>query len=474
MNSNQTTINNLIRTISSKDPSLYSALQMLLIDVYAMYGEVFPQTSAALARAAGSVIPDDVTGVILTPFPTNLRISWDESADAVQYEVREGAVWDTARYVVTTSQLLVNIDPIVNNLVIGNHTFLVKAISQTGNYSLVAGAATLTVPVINPPILTGSAISNNAILNWTEPSSMWEISYYIVKRDGLEIGYIDGNFTISSEIVAGLYSYTVQAVDIVGNVGLESAPLELQVEDPIDLVFIDSINATLNGIYTNTFKGVVDGVTGVLGAIPAHTYQQHFTTYGFASPQAQVSAGYPEWLSPTGTTGTYQEVFDFGSIFNNLTINVVYSKINLFGSTNVTTSIEYSTDNVTWTPPVVANAILATTFRYVRVTWNFNNSDDHSLAFIYNMRVTLNTQLILDSGSGTTSTSTSGLTVTTNKVYKQINSITLTSGAVNPIDLVYSNIVINPATPASFRVHAFDNAGNRVAVNFSWKTRGVV
>lgn len=443
---------------------------MLLTDVYAVYGEVFPQTATALAAAISSVVPADVTGISFLASPTNLRISWSAATNAVQYEVRKGATWATATYVVTTNQLLVNIDPIVNNLTVGNHTFLVKAISSTSTYSNSAGSAVFTVPSINAPTLSGSVIQNNALLSWVDPLITWEISYYVVYRDAVEIGYIDGNFMISSEIVAGNYSYTVEAVDIVGNTSALSPATVLDVEDPIDLIFIDAVNSIYDGTFTNTFAGSYNGVSGVVGATISETYQDHFDDNSWASPQAQVTAGFPEWLSPTGTTGSYQEVFDFGSIRTNITIGVAYSKLNLFGSTTVSADIEYSDDNVTYSSPVTATSVLATSMRYARVTWDFTNSDDNSLAFIYNVVVNINTQQVLDSGTGTANSGDAGgTTINTNKTFQQINSVTLTPDSTTAVMLVYANVATD-----HFHVYAFDAAGVRATANFSWKVRGII
>lgn len=464
--SNQTTINNLIRGVSQKDPQLYTALQQMMTDLYKVYGEVFPATSSALQAATLGITPDDVTGLTFLASPTNLRISWNDTINAEQYEIRKGSSWDTATYIVTTSQLVANIDPIINNLTVGDHTFLIKALSSTLTYSISAYSAVFTVPVISAPLLSGSAIQNSALLSWVDPITTWEISYYLIFRDSVEIGYTDGNFIVSSEIVAGTYEYTVKAVDIVGNESLESLTSILVLENPVDLVYVDSLNSLLNGTLTNT---IVNG-DGIIGAIISETYQEHFDDNFWSTPQDQIDAGYPEWLSPTGSTGSYRETFDFLTVYDNITINVIYSKINLFGSTAVLTDIEYSTDNATWSTPVTGQAVLATTFRYARITWNFTNSDDNSLAYIYNMSVTINTQQILDSGSGTAnSADASGTSIDFNRTFKEVNSITLTSNSTTASILVYDEVGIN-----DFKVYAFNTAGTRINADFSWKARGIV
>jgi hypothetical protein len=443
---------------------------MLLTDVYKMYGEVFPTSASALAAAIAGATPADVTGLSIVTFPNNVRLTWAAAANAVQYEIRLGATWATSTYVLTTSQLVANVDPIVLDLTTGNYTFLIKAIGSSGLYSDNADSEVLNVPTIPGPSLTGTGIANNALLSWTDPASTWEIAYFIIKRDGTEIGYIDGNFMISSELIGGTYDYTVLAVDIVGNVGAESAAATLILDDPIDLIFVDAIDAALTGTFSDTALASYNGLSGVIGAIITETYQEHFVDNSWADPQAQVTAGYDIWLSPTGTTGYYEEIFDFGVVITDSTIIAYYTHLALFGTVTVTTDISFSDDNISYSTPVTGTAVLADSFRYVKIRWNFSNTDNESLAFLHGLRCSVSTQLVLDSGTGfADSADTTGTTITINKTYTQINSITLTSNSVQPIILIYDNVTTN-----SFDVYAFDTSGNRVDCDFGWKVRGII
>jgi hypothetical protein len=416
------------------------------------------------------VVPGNVTALNLQTFPANLRLSWAAATDAIQYEIRLGATWDTATFVLVTNQLVANVSPIVLELTTGNHTFLIKAIGSSGLYSVTEASNVLNIPQINAPSLSGSAIGNNAILNWTEPLSTWEISYYILKRDAAEIGIIDGTFAISSEVIGGDYEYTVQAVDIVGNIGNESPVITLTLENPIDVVFTASIDSTYNGTYTDTDFNEYEQIEGIVGAIIEETIQEHFDDNSWTDPAEQVSAGYPIWFSPTGTTGTYVEEFDFGSILTDSTINVVFAKLNLYGNSDVTCEIEYSDDDITWNGPEAGTSFLAPSFRYVRITLTFTNDNDESLAFVSGLKVVISTQLVLDSGSGAAvSTDVSGTEIFFNRTFQQVNSITLTPESTTAALLVWNNVGTD-----SFFVYAFNLAGTRINADFSWKARGIV
>jgi hypothetical protein len=471
LNKNQGTISNLIRSVSQSDPKLYMALQLLVDDIYAMYGEVFPDIADPSLDGFTRGIPADVTGFILEPFPTNLRASWLPALNAVGYEIRKGTTWETAEFVLTTATTVANLDPIILNLTVGTHTFLIKGINFSGQESVNAQSADLIVPPINGPSLTGTALGNNALLSWVAPVSTWRIRHYNVFQDGVQIAQVDANFFVASVLIAGTYSFQVQAIDIVGNVSALSAAVILELDDPIDLFFLGSKPATLNGTYVRTKRGFHNATEGVFGPLnDTETWEQHFLSRGWNSPQDQIDAGFPIYIQPTVNDGYYEEQFDFTNIYNDVTIVAAYSKFNLIGSTTFGTQISYSTDNVTYTPFEPGPAVLATSVRYVRVRWTFTNLNNLDLGFITALKVSISTQLVLDSGMGhANAADVTGTLINLNKVFLGVNSVTLTADSVQPITLIFDEV-----TGVSFRAFAFDAAGGRISTDFAWKVRGVV
>lgn len=472
MNKNQGTISNLIRSVSQNDPKLYAALQLLVDDLYEVYGEVFPPggIDAGLDEFQRGV-PADVIGFTLEAFPTNLQARWLPAENAVGYEIRKGTSWLTADFVLSTATLVANMDPIVLDLTIGSHTFLIKGINFSGEESVNAAVAVLVVPIIPGPILTGTVIGNSALLSWAVPLSTWRIRFYNVFQDGVQIAQIDSNFLVASVLIGGTYSFQVQAQDIVGNLSDLSASIELELDDPIDLFFINSFFANYNGIYVRTKRGFYNATEGVLGPIDdVKTWQTHFTSQGWNTIQDQLNAGFPYYLQPTVSDGYYEEKFNFGSIFNNVTIVAAFSSFNIIGNTLFGTEIAYSTDDVTYTPFAPGPAVLATAVRYVKVRWTFTNVNTADLGFLTALKVSISTQLVLDSGAGVAvATDVTGTLINLNKVFKGVNSVTMTSDTVQPVTLVFDEV-----TGVSFKVFAYDSAGNRISCNFSWKVRGVV
>jgi hypothetical protein len=145
------------------------------------------------------------------------------------------------------------------------------------------------------------------------------------------------------------------------------------------------MGALYNGTYVRTDDVVISNIKGIIGPTQIYTWQQHYETYGFISPQDQVNKGYPIYYQPSYVgTGTYEEVFDFGQLYSNITIVVDYNKLQLNGNTDIFTQLSYSTDNITWSTPVVGISTLAPSFRYVKVKWTWSNTDDKSSAFLSN------------------------------------------------------------------------------------------
>ena len=457
--------------MSQGDPTLYAALQLMVSDIYKIYGEVFPDVTDPTLEGFQAGIPADVVNFQLEAFPTNLRATWNTAVNAVGYEIRKGVDWASGTFVLTTAQSAANLDPIINDLIYGNHTFWIKGINFSGQESVNATAAVLNVPVIPAPVLTGTAIANSALLSWAAPLSTWRIRFYNVYQDGVQIAQIDSNFIVASVLIGGIYTFQVEAVDIVGNVSEISPELALDLDDPIDLFFINSLPATLNGIYVRTKRGFYNAADGIFGPLDdVKTWQTHFTSQGWNSPQDQIDALYPYYIQPTVADGYYEETFDFTNIYNGVTLIAGFSFFNIIGTTLFGTQIAYSTDNITYTPFAPGPAVLASSVRYVKVRWTFTNVNDLDLGFITGLKISISTQLTLDSGAGVAiATDLNGTLIPLNKVFLGVNSVTMTSDTVQPVTLVFDAV-----TGTSFKVFAYDAAGNRITCNFNWKVRGVI
>jgi len=472
--SNENAVRNLIRIDDKANPTLFRALQLLIDDLYKVNNAVFPvddsstadQGNAGAGRILGAV--QNFTGVA---YPDNLRLDWDILEGAFRYQIKIGNDWDTATPVLVTASDVANVDPMYLRLTYGTYTFLIRAANIVGALGDL-NSCILIIPTIPPPNLDVEVVVSTVLLRWTEPASAWRIDYYNVYKDNVKVGSITGTFKLIQELVGGTYSYSVEAVDIVGNVSSRSPVKTVDLHDPSEYAFVTDRFASLNGTYVRTERTKIDSVDGVFGPLVPRTWEQHYQFFGFNTPQEQVNAGYPVYYQPSYIgDGTYQETFDFGQIYKNLTVVIDYNKLQLAGFTDLTTELSASEDNITYTPVVFGISMLAVSFRYVKVKWTFTNTEDLSAAFISSLRVILNVTLTIDSGSKQClAADVGGTIVTYNKEFTGISSITLTPAASSqPLYAVARNI-----SKDNFNILVFDSSGNRSAALVDWKCRGVI
>lgn len=470
---NENAVRNLIRIDDKENPTLFRALQLLVDDLYKINNVVFPVsgTTPIEEGISESGILPPVQNFIAIAYPTNLRLDWDNLQGAFRYQIKMGDNWDTARHIVSTATDVANVDPLFLNLIYGTYNFLIRPVNLAGILGETASTQ-LVVPTIPPPDLALEVVVSTVLLRWTVPTSTWKIDYYIIYKDGIQIGTIAGTFKLIQEQVGGTYTYTVAAVDIVGNVSTISASKIADLHDPSEFEFVDEVFSQYNGDFDKTNIATIDGILGIVGPIQVQTWEEHYVVNVFNTPQDQIDAGYPVYFQPSYIgEGTYEEIFDFGQVYEDLTVVADYNKRQLLGTTNVISEISYSDDGIIWSTPVIGNSILAESVRYVKVKWIFSNTDDKSLAFISNLKVVLNVTLTLDSGSEDVfAADVEGTEIFYNKDFTGMNSVTATAA----ISLQPLYAVTDDVTNISFKVLVFDSSGNRVNARINWKARGVV
>ena len=95
---------------------------------------------------------------------------------------------------------------------------------------------TFTVPPLGYLSIESTVIDNFIRLEWEEPSSTFDIDYYIFKRGDVRKGRISNTFLNYFESSAGTNEYSIAPVDIAGNVGPEISE-SVVVRNPIDFEF---------------------------------------------------------------------------------------------------------------------------------------------------------------------------------------------------------------------------------------------
>jgi hypothetical protein len=468
--SNVSQINALLYGIQFSDPRLYEVLRLLANEIDIVNRELFPIVIPSVTQTAPRepVFVTPLGTVTYTLYSTYIRLSWDKPGnDAFSYEVRlGGADWAHADRQTITQSTSVNLPPTL----VGTQLFRFKVINSEGDYSTET-TCSIIIPPVGAVTITSSVVDNNVLLYWTAPTSIFQIDHYNIYRNSVLFGTINSTFAAIFETAAGTYTYKVVAVDIAGNIGAD-ASISVVVSQPPDYIFIDEIAADFVTNAATKVNVYVGGGRLLACVNPALTWDQHFAGHGYATIQDQLTAGYPLYIQPTETTGSYIEKVDFGIIISNVLATVDYNYRNIAGSIATTISIEYSNDDSTWSGYVVGGQQFILSMRYLRVKFEFAGDADELLE-ITNLKYRLDVRQTTESGSiSALATDATGTVVNFTIAFRDINSITLTANSVEPIICIYD--FVDVPNPTSFKILAFDTSGNRVTKTVSWQAKGIV
>lgn len=478
MTDNNLDVSALLQGLQNIDPRLYEILLLLTADLNEIRTVVIPTTVQHAIDVLNAPAPlvHAVDSLIYTILSTSVRFNWTETDPNVkQYELRKGSVWATANFQTRTIANQVDINPLPE----GTTRFILRTINADGVVSLEDKIIDVVVNDTPAPVIRPQVIDNNVLLIWDPPVSAFSIDHYNVYKDGNLIGQQAGTFFSTFEVFSGTFTYSVEAVDIVGNVG-SRGNVTIAVSEPPDFVLQDSRVSNLSGTKVNV---ILESGPKLLCCVnTTETWHNHFLSRGWGSIAAQVAAGYNRYGEPYALTGSYQEVIDYGAVFTSLVVNMDWSVNVIVGNVAINATIEASTDGTTWSVPSIGKSAFFTELRYARITLTFTPTDDKSSIEFFNFRIFLNTKLVLTSGSisaklldnasATPSTHLGGTYVAFVKPYKSVNSITLTTNSQQPITAIYD--LIGVANPDGFKIFVFDSAGIRIDQQVSWKVRGTI
>ena len=304
--------------------------------------------------------------------------------------------------------------------------------------------------------LSTEVIDNNVLLRFndaTNTTNGMPIKHYEIRKsrqatDGSfqsfgnaeSLGKIQGTFFVSFEDASGTYKYFVRAVDVLGMRSLNTGfSIQAEVDEPPDFTLITDFKTdfdastnppgSTNPTFINTSNFFVsDEGLAFANVNTTQTIQQHFDTYGFASPQAQIDAGFPRWLMPTQTTGHFEEILNIGTTVKGAIIKLSSQSVSVDGTTTITPTIGFgetitgsgsNTSIVSETSSNVSN-LYGTNFQFVRFALDFDQAGGNDLLEISEIRLKVEVKQKNDQGRGVavigTGTYTrSGTTITVTK-----------------------------------------------------------
>jgi len=405
----------------------------------------------------------------------NFTLNWgavNGSLTTAVYEVRYGtssSTWATATSLGTVKGTTFT----TKAAWAGVRRFFVAAVDIIGT---VGTSNYFDAIVVAPtqPTIAAQVIDNNVLLQWNDCTQTLPIASYELRKGttwttATVIGSKQGRFTSVFEVVSGSFTYWLAGTDSSGNYGTPGS-ITTTVNQPPDYVLKLNFNSTFSGSKTNA---VMDGAALVACINTSETWQSHFTSRSWSTPQDQINAGFTYFAMPSQTTGQYYDDIDYGTVLVGSKVTMTLTSSSIAGATTITPTIstkKLSTD--AWTVYAGLSSVFATDFRYVRAQYDFASAGGDDLLQITGLNVKLDSKLRNDSGTGTAvSTDSGGTVVSFNVAFIDIDSISVTPLATTSVVAVYD--FVDAPNPTSFKVLLFNSSGTRISGAFSWSARGV-
>lgn len=362
---------------------------------------------------------------------------------------------------------------------VGDKLFTVWAVDNAG-FEGQQSLLTVTKAVPNAPTnFRSNVIDNNVLLYWDAPEKTtlpvvtYELRKGLASDAGLTwataevVGRKAGGFTSVFETRAGTYKYFLAAVDSDDQISLPTSH-SASVAQPPDYILFAQLESTLSGTKNSAAS---DNESLLLPVNTTETFQQHFTSRAWTTPQDQVTAGYPVFIQPTATSGYYEETIDYGTVLAASKVTVSPDGYVASGSPVISCRISISQDGITYTDYDGQFSIYATNFRYVKIRITVTSSDQKSLYRLRGLNVHLDAKLVNDAGSLTANAADVGGTqVNFNIPFIDVISITVTPQGTTPVTAVYD--FTDVPNPTGFKVLLFNSAGARVSGSVSWSVKG--
>lgn len=369
----------------------------------------------------------------------------------------------------------------------GGRTFWVAAVDINGT----TGAAGSTSAIVNAPTsvtVTQEVIDNNVLLKWGDATATLPVDFYELRKGttwgtAAFIGRISSRFSAIFESAAGTYTYWVAGYDVAGNLGAQSS-VTAQVNQPPDYVLQYDQNSTFTGTKTNIATDL-DG-SQLMPVSTTETWQDHFTSRSWTSPQDQINAGFPIYAQPSQTSGSYEEVFDYGTVLAGTKITTTLTYDVVSGTPVVTPNIsvrKLATDP--WTDYAGLASVFVTDFRYVKVRYDVSSTGGDDLIDIVGLNLRFDVKLKNDAGTISTYPSQSatysqtGTTITVTftahgRLVGQRVDMDFTSGTATDGEYVITSVTANTFTVTSAASATtsgnvtLDSAGTPAAFNVSF------
>lgn len=467
----QSIVNSVLARAAKVDPVLLNALQLILDEVTRIGIIVDPVPIIGTKISSETFgAPPSVDSFSYRLTRRNVILEWEPSDDSsIYFELRKGSDWDIATLILITGNRQAILDPLTT----GDHEYLLRTLSFDSIYSDEIESVTVSIPPVGAVAIMPQTIDQNVLLYWTIPTSVFDIDYYILKRNGTLLGNVNATFAPITELIKDTYEYSVTPVDIAGNLGPETV-VTVIVAGPPDFILRSEFECDFSGPMVNAKELIKIPPSLLLPINLTETWEDHFVNNSWNTIADQIAAGYPYYIQPTLPTASHTQEFDVGIIYPASVITISHNLLVLDGAFTVGVSTRVSDDGVIWSAPQVGQSVFFESLRYIEVTIEFTGGDDTALLELFNFHVSVSVKQSMDSGKvSALASDVSGTVVTFNVAFKDIDSLTLTvEETTGPFTAIYDfNDIPNPV---DFAVYVFNVAGSRVSKEVSWKARGII
>lgn len=384
------------------------------------------------------------------------------------YEVRFGSTYASGTSLGTVKGTTFSTKALFS----GTRRFWIAAVDVNGNVGTAGSVDAVAIGAVAPTITT-QVVDNNVLFFWNDvqgslPTATYEIRRGSAWETGEVVGTKSGIFTTVFETVAGTYTYWIAAVDTAGNYGAPGS-VSTAVNQPPDYVLKLNNFSDFSGTKSN-MAASGDGAW-LLPVNTTETFEQHFTTRSWATPQAQVNAGFPIFIQPTLTTGYYEETVDTGALLAGSKVTLTVNGATVAGSVTVTTRLSISANGSTWTDYDNTTSVFGTSFRYVKYRVTVTGANTTALYRIAGINLRIDSKLINDAGAATCSASdVGGTTVNFNIPFVDVVGIEVTPKGTTPVIAMYD--FTDVPNPTSFKILLFTTSGTRTSGDVSWSVKG--
>lgn len=193
-----------------------SAGEYYLVEVRSVnsLGARSPWRGVSIETEAVTIRPEDPISLTAVATSTGIRLSWQAPADPTihEYTLRKGDDGFEDAVEIGTPAAPPFVDPLP--ITPGDYQYWVASVSRSGVVSENKSTATITINAPGAPTVTASVVGEDIVLTWTQPTSSFPISHYLVNGTR-----VDGRRYTERVNHSGAKSFNVVAVDVSGNQG---------------------------------------------------------------------------------------------------------------------------------------------------------------------------------------------------------------------------------------------------------------